>query len=69
MLDSIATFPTLNQPVLDSTSKEMSISLKSSLYADIVYLMQRFTTEVQSIGEKVDHTKTKIWNLLPPLMI
>lgn len=33
--DSISEFPTANQPVLDTTLKDMLVSLRSTLHADI----------------------------------
>lgn len=42
----------------------MLISLHSSLHNDIVLLIQRFSTEVNFIGDRVDHVKHKMEEFL-----
>lgn len=38
----INSFPTTNQPILDTTMKEMLVSLRSSLHTDITTCVQSF---------------------------
>lgn len=52
---SIASFPTTNQPVLDTTMKEMLLSLQSSLYNDYAAMFNRFTTEMHAVENGIYH--------------
>lgn len=46
-----------NQPVLDTTLKDMLISLRSTIYAD---MMRKFNTELTAVGDRVDHIEGKM---------
>lgn len=56
----IAAFPTSNQPVLETTMKEMLISLQSSLHNDISSMFTKFSTEMQSMGKRIYHIEKQI---------
>lgn len=56
---TIFTFPTSNQPVLNTTLKDLLISFRGTLHADILHLTQQFKEEVQAIGSRVDHIENK----------
>lgn len=45
--DSIVAFPTLNQPVLDTTLKDMLISLRRTIHTDMMAFMRKFSSELQ----------------------
>lgn len=53
--DSIAMLPTTNQPVMDTTLKEMLISLRKTLQSD----MQQFRQNVTSLGDRMSHVETQ----------
>lgn len=52
-------FSTLNQPVLITTLKDMLISLRFTLHADMLSFMQKFSSEIQAVGSRVDHIEKK----------
>lgn len=56
----ISMFPTSNQPVLDSTPKEMLQSLHSSLQADMLHLIPQFKQEVSILGNRVEHMEARM---------
>lgn len=58
--DSITDFPTLNQPVMDTTLKDMLVSLRSSLHADIMSITQQFKSEVSAVANRVSHIEIKM---------
>ncbi|XP_077341238.1 uncharacterized protein LOC143986704 [Lithobates pipiens] len=58
--DSITDFPTLNQPVMDTTLKDMLVSLRSTLHADIMAITQQFKTEVHAVTDRVSHVEVKM---------
>lgn len=49
-----------NQPVSDSTLKDMLVSLRSSLHADRIECMRGFKTDINELGERVDHVEHKM---------
>lgn len=56
----IYTFPTANQPISESTLKDMLVSLCNSLHADMMKCMRSFKTKVNELGERVDHVEQKM---------
>lgn len=58
--DSITTFSTSNQPVSDTTLKDMFISLRSTIHSDMITCMQKLNTELNAMGDRVDHIETKM---------
>ena len=58
--DSIISFPTQNQPVLDTTLKDMLISLRSTIHGDMMSCMGKFSTELSEVGDRVNHIETKM---------
>lgn len=61
MPDSIETFPTQNQPVMDTVLKDMLMSLRSTIQTDMASCMSRFTKDIQAIGDRVDHVEVKMY--------
>lgn len=57
---SIAAFPTSEQPVLDTTMKDMLLSLQSSLMINFSTLIHKFTSEIQGVGERVQYIEHKM---------
>lgn len=55
--DSIATFPTNKQPVIDTVLKNMLVSLRSTIHSDMLQLVQQFKTEVNEVSKRVTHRK------------
>lgn len=51
--DSILTFPTTNQLVLDTTLKDMLVFLRSTTYADILSLVQKFKFDIHEVSDRV----------------
>lgn len=62
-LDSIAAFPTVGQPVMDTTLKDMLLSLRSSLQADMLSLMHRFDHSIDVLEDKVTYIEANIGDL------
>lgn len=58
--NTINSFPTVNQPISESTLKDMLISLRSSLHADMMECMKGFKTDVHELGDRVDHVEQKM---------
>lgn len=58
--DSILEFPTKNQPVIDTTLKDMLVSLRSTLHADILTLTSHFKTEMKAVNNRVTHIEHKM---------
>lgn len=58
--DSIIDFPTQNQPVMDTTLKDMLVSLRSTLHADMLAFTQQFKTEVAAVDSRVTHIESKM---------
>lgn len=50
---SVASFPTMGQPVLDSTMKDMLLSLQSSLMSNLSSLIHKCSTDIQHMGHRV----------------
>lgn len=57
--DSIDPFPTNNQPVLDTTLKDMLVSFRSSLHADMLSCVHKFGVKLRETS-RVDHKETKM---------
>lgn len=64
MPDSIEEFPTANQTVLDTVMKDMLISLRSSLQADMVCCMHKLNKELGEVEARVEQVEFD-----PPLMM
>lgn len=60
MSDPIADFPTSDKPIPDTILKEMLLSLRSSLQADMVKGINKCQREVQAIRSRVDHVEQKM---------
>lgn len=60
LTDTINTFPTTNQPIYETTLKDMLVSLCSSLHADMMEYMRSFKSEVSELRERVDHVEQKM---------
>lgn len=58
--DSIADFPTSNQPVMDSVLKDMLVSLRTAIHTDMVQLMNQCISEVNVVSERVSHIENKM---------
>lgn len=59
----IAAFPTKIQPVLDTTMKEMLISLQNSLHNDITSMFTKFSSQMHYMGQKVYHIESQIGDM------
>lgn len=57
---SIAAFPTSGQPILNTTMKDMLLSLQSSLMANFSSLIHKFTSEMQCVGERVQYIENRM---------
>lgn len=55
----IALFLTTNQPAMDTTLKDMLISLRSTLQSDMSF-MQQFKQDVTSLGDRMSHVETQM---------
>lgn len=58
--DPIAAFPTSDRPVSDTVLKEMLLSLKASLQADMTAGINKCQREVQVLGSRVDHIEQRM---------
>lgn len=58
--DPIATFPTSDRLVSDTVLKEMFLSLKASLHANMIAGINHCQGEVRAIGGRVDHIKKQM---------
>lgn len=58
--DSILAFPTNDQPVLDTTLKDMLVSLRSTIHTDILSLMQQFKSDIGEVSDRVHHIENKM---------
>lgn len=58
--DCIEEFPTMNQPVMDTVLKDIFLSLRSTLQADMMSCMQNFNKDIQVVESRVDHIETKM---------
>lgn len=61
--DSIASFPTAGQPVLDSTLKDMLMSLRSSLQADMFSFMHNFGNKMSVVEERMSCKKSNLGDI------
>lgn len=62
--ETIAAFPTNNQPVMDSTLKDMLVSLRSAIHTDMLQLMKQCKSEVAEVSDRVTHIESKMRNSL-----
>lgn len=52
---SMASFPTSGLPVLDSTLKDMLLSLQTSLMTDLASLFTKITSDIHSLDDRVSN--------------
>lgn len=64
--NSIAAYLTLNQPVLDTTLKDMRLTLQNSIHSEITKMMHNFTSEVSYLGERVTTIEAKMGEVTSP---
>lgn len=57
---SVAAFPTTGQPVLDTTLKDMLLSLQTSLMSDLSSLITKFSSDINNLGNRVSYIEDKI---------
>lgn len=55
LVDLINEFPTTDKPVSDTTLKDMLLSLRTSLHADMIQCISNFKIEVGEMGGRIDH--------------
>ncbi|PIO13727.1 hypothetical protein AB205_0115520 [Aquarana catesbeiana] len=53
--NSMASFPTSGQPVIDTTLKEMLMSLQTSLMTDLSSLFSKISTEMHSMDNRISN--------------
>lgn len=58
--DSIASFPTSNQPIMDATMKDMLLSLRDTIHADILHITRQFKEEMHAVRSRVEHIENKM---------
>lgn len=58
--DSIESFPTSHQPVIDTVLKDMLLSLRSSLQSDLMKCMHKFNNNLQAVETRVEHIEQKM---------
>lgn len=51
--DPIGAFPTSGQPVSDTMLKDMLLSLRSFLHANMLSCIHQFKAEIQGLGDRV----------------
>lgn len=52
---SMASFPTSGQPVIDTTLKDMLMSLQTSLMTDLSSMFRKISTDMQHMGNRVSN--------------
>lgn len=57
---SIAEYPTLNQPIMDTTLKDMLLTLQNSIHSEITKLVLNFSSEMSFLGERVTTIETNM---------
>ena len=58
--DRIETFPTSNQPIMDTVLKDMLLSLRSTIQADMMSCMKNVRADIQEVETRVEHIETKM---------
>lgn len=58
--DSITAFPTMGQPVIDTTLKDMLVSLRSSLQTDMLSIMQNIGHSLTLNEDRIIHIETNV---------
>lgn len=58
--NSKADFPTTNQPVLDTTLRDILMTAQSSICSEIINMMQHFSSDMSHMGERVSNRETKM---------
>lgn len=67
LTDSIEEFPTINQPILDTVMKDMLMSLRSSLQADMMSCMHKFNKVLKEVETRVAHIENKMGEFAIPI--
>ena len=52
--EKLDTFPTAGQPIIDSTMKDMLITLQGALQHDMSSFMEQTKVEMEALGNRVD---------------
>lgn len=63
----IAAFSKSGQPMMDTTLKDMLLSLQSPIHSDIVSMVHHFKTEITDLGHRVTNIENRMgeWVNLP----
>lgn len=59
-IECIDDYPTANQPISDTTLKDMLVSLRGSLHRDMISMVIQNRAKVDAIGERVDRVENKM---------
>lgn len=57
---SVDAFPISGQPVLDTTLKDMLLSLQTSLMSDLSSLINKFSSDIIKLGNRVSYIEDKM---------
>lgn len=57
---TIAILPTTNQPVLDTTLRDMLLTVQSSIHSEIANMIQHFNSEIFYMGNRVTNIESKM---------
>lgn len=60
LVERIEDFPIKGQPIMDTTLKEMLVSLRGTLDMDLMSLVSQIKGEVSELGGRVHHVKSKM---------
>ena len=60
LIDPFTAFPTSGKAVSDTTLKDMLVSLRSSMHADMLQCMRNFKADVGELGDRVTHVEEKM---------
>lgn len=66
LMEHINNYPIANQPISDSTLKDMFISLCSTIHAVMLECMRSFKSDISELGGRMNHVEEKCWNLPTP---
>lgn len=58
--DKLNAIPTAGQPILDTTIKDMIMSLRGALQHDMINFMHKSKVEIEALGERVDYMENKM---------
>lgn len=57
LTESINNFPITNQPISDAKLKDMLVSLRNTLHADMLECMRSFKYNIGELGGRIDHVE------------